>query len=149
MKIRTDIADMLRAGNSDTAIARRLHVDAKGVSAARTALGLPKAKSGRKPAATPEELFWRRTQAVDGGHLLWTGYLNNGGAEGACPVLRHDGRLLTAYRIAFRIRHGREPIGNVHTGCDYSGCVHPDHVEDRPMRERNRKAYAAIFGRSP
>jgi hypothetical protein len=50
--------------------------------------------------------------------------------------------MRTAYRIAFQIRHGREPVGYVKPGCEFDGCVHPDHVEDQPMRDQ----YAAIFG---
>jgi hypothetical protein len=50
--------------------------------------------------------------------------------------------MRTAYRIAFQIRWGREPVGYVKPGCEYDGCVHPEHVEDQPMREQ----YAAIFG---
>lgn len=147
MNVRPDIAKLLRAGYSDRAIARQLSVDAVAtVAPARAHLGLPKAKPGRKPAATPEDLFWRRVQPVDGDHLLWTGYINNGGADGACPVLRHGGKLLTAYRVAFKIRHGRDPEGKVTPTCDRHGCVAPDHTEDRVIRERTKTTYAAIFG---
>lgn len=142
MKVRADVAELLLAGRPDSAIARELNVCAKSVGAARAALKLPKAKTGRRPAATAEDLFWRRTQPVDGGHLLWTGHL----ANGCTPALRHGGRVITAYRVAFRIRHGREPDGNVTKSCDVDGCVHPNCMDDRTTRQRTDAAYTAIFG---
>lgn len=146
MNVRADIAELLRAGYSDRAIARQLSVDAKQtVAPARAFLGLPKAKSGRKPAATPEDLFWRRVQPVDGGHILWTGH-RQPAADGGCPVFRHGGRLWTAYRVAFKIRHGREPEGKVTPTCARYGCVAPNHTQDRRIRERTKETFAAIFG---
>ncbi|MFF8656773.1 hypothetical protein [Streptomyces huasconensis] len=146
MKIRADIAELLHAGLSDRAIARQLSVDAKRtVRPAREALGLPRSRPGRKPAPTVEDLFWRRTQPVDGGHLLWTG-ARGAASQGRCPFLRHGGRVHTAYRIAFRIKHGREPEGRVTPTCDRDGCVAPDHVEDRRIRERTKSTFDAIFG---
>lgn len=145
MNIRADVAELLHAGHPNIAIARQLHIDHRTVSEARRHLGMPKAARGRRAAATPEDLFWRRTQPTDDGHLLWTGHRNNNGV----PCLRHGGRGLSAYRIAFRIKHGRDPIGHVKSGCGVEGCVHPRCVEDRPTREANRradKAFDAIFG---
>ncbi len=145
MTVRADIAELLHAGHSNRSIARQLNLDDKTVAADRARLGLPKPKPGRKPAATAEDLFWRRVQPVDGGHILWTGYLANGGAHGGCPVFRHGGKLWSAYRVAFQIRHGREPEGKVTPTCDRDGCVAPDHTEDRRIRERTKATYAAIF----
>jgi hypothetical protein len=142
MKVRADVAELLRAGYSDRTIARQLSMDAKGIAAARAALGLPKAKSGRKPAATPEDLFWRRVQPTEDGHLLWTGHRASRGAA----TFRHGGRHYTACTVAFRIRHGRDPEGRAQTMCDKRGCVSPHCVADRPMRERADATYAAIFG---
>lgn len=142
MKIRADVAELLRAGYSDSAIERQLHVDHRTVGAVRELLNIPKAKRGRRPAATPEDLFWHRTQPADDGHLLWTGHL----ANGVTPALRHGGRLITAYRVAFRIRHGRDPEGKVTPSCDVDGCVHPNCMDDRTTRQRTASTYAAIFG---
>jgi hypothetical protein len=148
MSIRPDVAELLRAGHSDRAIARQLNVDpVKTVAPARALLGLPKAKPGRKPAATPEDLFWLRVQPVDDGHILWTGH-RQPATEGGCPVFRHGGRLWSAYRVAFKIRHGREPEGKVTPTCDRYGCVAPDHTQDRRIRDREKRVdvlYAAIF----
>ncbi len=128
MTVRPDIAELLHAGHSDRAIARQLGVDAiKIVAAARAELRLPKAQPGIKAAATPEDLFWRRVQPTDGGHMTWGGHITNTGT----PALRHGGRLHTAYRIAFRIRHGRAPHAYVKPGCGMPGCVAPGHVEEQ------------------
>jgi hypothetical protein len=139
MKVRAEVAELLRAGHSARAIARQLHVDGKSVRAARDVLGVPVAKPGRKAAATPEELFWSRTHPTDDGHLLWTG-----GTTGGVPILRHGGRRTTAYRVSFRIQYGREPEGRVTPTCGRRLCVR--HVEDRVIRERTEATYAAIFG---
>ncbi|MER8030661.1 hypothetical protein ABTZ78_17080 [Streptomyces bauhiniae] len=146
MHIRQDLADLLAAGHSDRAIARQLNVDAQAtVAVARHALGLPKAKPGVRPAATAEILFHRRTQAADGGHLRWKGSVTRGGL----PSLRHGGRNLSAYRIAYRIAHGREPQGKVLPTCKREGCVQIGHHADRGDRARaqDRAAFVRAWNR--
>ncbi|MFD7884052.1 hypothetical protein ACFV3N_16635 [Streptomyces bauhiniae] len=142
--IRKDVVDLLTAGHSDSHIARQLGVDARAtVARARAALGLPKAKPGCKAAASPEDLFRRRTKPTNDGHLLWTGSRSRAGA----PSLRHGGRNLSAYRIAFRIANGREPEGKALPTCDRDGCV--QHVGDRQDRAREKRVetlYTTIFG---
>lgn len=130
---RAAIVELLHAGMSNTAIAQRLHIRTTSVSPIRQELGLPQVKGGFKPATSHEDVFWRRAQPTDGGHLLWP-YSSIGPRVG--------NRRISAYRIAFRIGNGRDPVGYVRTGCDQPGCVHPAHVEDQPMRDQ----YAAIFG---
>jgi hypothetical protein len=132
--VRPDVAELLNAGYSDRAIARQLGVDAqKTVAPARAHLGLPKAKPGKKKGTTtPEDLFRARAQPTGDGHMQWTGF-----RVGGTPALRHGGKNITACRVAFKIRYGREPIGNV-TNCGIDGCVNPDCVADRPMREASR-----------
>lgn len=141
MKIRADIAELLHTGLSNRAIARQLSVDTKTVAAARTVLRLPKAKPGPRPAATPETLFWQRVQHTSNGHLLWTGSTYDG-----TPVVRHGSQHYTARRIAFRIRHGRDPEGYVTVACTVDGCVRPDCMDDRITRQRTDRAFEAIFG---
>ncbi|MFJ9029767.1 hypothetical protein ACIRQP_14785 [Streptomyces sp. NPDC102274] len=137
VKIRADIAELLHAGLSDRAISRQLQLRTSRIRAAREILGLPPHRPGPTPAATPEDLFWRRAVPTDDGHLLWPGATQGSGAR-----IRHGQERYSPYRIAFRLRYGREPVGKVTSGCTHAGCVAPDHVEDRPMREQ----YAAIFG---
>lgn len=137
MTTRADVVELLHAGWSDKRIARELHMDRRRVRDARHELGIPAHKPGPTPAASPEDIFWRRAQPTDDGHLMWPAYSTTYGAH-----ISHAGRRHSVWRIAFRIKYGREPVGKVRTGCDQPGCVHPAHVEDQPMRQ----LAAAIFG---
>lgn len=145
-RIRPDVAELLRAGLSDRAIARQLNVDARAtVAPARAALGLPRAKPGKKPAATAEDLFWRRARPTDDGHMTWDGYRSKDGV----PGLKHGGRFYTANRLAYRIANGRDPEGYALPSCGRDDCVKPGHHTDRADRAEARKVdtlYAAIFG---
>jgi hypothetical protein len=145
MKVRADVAELLHAGLPDRAIARQLHVDTKAVAAARSALNIPKARSGKRPAATPEDLFWERARPTDDGHMEWTGYHTKAGV----PGLRHGGRFYTAYRLAFRMATGRDPEGYALPSCGRDRCVKQGHHMDRADREREQRVdalYAGIFG---
>ncbi|MEU6758015.1 hypothetical protein [Streptomyces sp. NPDC046685] len=141
MQNHSNVAELLHAGLSDRAVARELHTDAKAVSSIRATLGIPKARSGKRAAATVEELFQARTEATPDGHLRWTGTTCQG-----TPSVRFQRRNLSAYRIAFRIRTGREPVGKALPACGTAGCVAPDHIDDQPMREHNRSTFNALFG---
>ncbi|QCX81184.1 hypothetical protein C9F11_38005 [Streptomyces sp. YIM 121038] len=137
MSTRAAIVELLHAGYSDKAIERQLHVSRRRARDLRAELGLPQHKPGITPAASPEDLFWRRTQPTGDGHLLWPRYSTGRGAS-----VRHGGRRHSVHRIAFAMAHEREPVGHVATGCGTHGCVHPRHVEDQLMRDQFR----AIFG---
>ncbi|MFI1472081.1 hypothetical protein [Streptomyces wuyuanensis] len=143
MKIRADIAEMLRNGVTDTDIAARAHVTERTAAAARAALGIPKCRAGRKPQQSIEQALLDRSRPIDDGHRQWTG-----ATYGKHQHLKHNGRRYTAARAAFIARYDREPVGAVIPGCGLPGCVAPDHMEDRPMRDRNRAVFAAIFGGS-
>ncbi|MFE9736169.1 hypothetical protein ACFYO9_37585 [Streptomyces sp. NPDC005863] len=137
MNTRNAIIELLHANYSDKAIERQLHVSRRRARDLRTELGLPRHKPGPTPASSPEEVLWRRAQPTDDGHLLWPSYASTHGSW-----IRHGGQRHSVHHIAFRIGNGREPIGRVTTGCGRDGCIHPDHVEDQPMRD----TYRAIFG---
>ncbi|MFI9598871.1 hypothetical protein ACIHCX_03150 [Streptomyces sp. NPDC052043] len=123
---RAAIAELLRAGYGDRTIARQLNVTAATVTQTRRELGLPPARAGNKPAATVEELFWRRTRPIDGGHLEWTGHRSSKGVA----AVKWQKTDHTARRIAYRIRHNTDPTGYAHAVCDYDGCVAPAHIAD-------------------
>ncbi|MGW1463877.1 hypothetical protein ACWCPT_05915 [Streptomyces sp. NPDC002308] len=142
MKVRADIAAMLHAGHSDAEITRQLHVCNRTAAAARQTLGLDAHRRGRVAAPDAESLFWDRTAPVDGDHLTWTGSVSTSGV----PSFRWKGATYTAGRTAFRIQHGRDPIGYAKAGCGYPGCVAPAHIEDQPMRDRLRLQLTSIFG---
>lgn len=128
------IRELLLAGHSNAYIVR-LGVSQARVKRIRADLGLPVHKSGPTPAGSIEDLFWRRAQPTDDGHLLW---------PGTTGELRTTAGKEKAARVAFRIRYRREPIRQVLPDCGQPGCVHPDHVADQPMRQQ----YAAIFGKA-
>ncbi|MHA4776026.1 hypothetical protein L1085_016140 [Streptomyces sp. MSC1_001] len=137
MKIRKDIADMLRAGQSVSHTARVLKADAREVRRLRDLLGIPVHGPGPTPM-TIEQSFRHRATQTDDGHLLWP--------SSDLRIVTVDGASLSAARYAFRQRYGRNPVGKVLPGCGTPRCVHPDHVEDQPMREALATQLAMIFG---
>ncbi len=138
---REDIACLLEAGRNDTAIARELGCDRKTAAKVRAQLGLPRANPGPPPATSIEAVFAARTEPLPGGHTRWTGYRSNRGV----PAVRFQGRQVSAFRLAFRLRTGREPDGLVHPTCGMPGCVTPGHVDDQASLNRANALYAAIF----
>lgn len=145
MKVRADAVAMLREGHSQIHVMRTLRVSHSTVKAAREYLGLPAPGMGRRRIEPLADAFAARTEPVDGGHMRWTGYRTSNGVA----KLGNGFRVLTARQAAFILRYDREPVGRVMPGCDMAGCVAPDHVVDKPMRERNAAAFAAIFGDLP
>lgn len=121
----TTIADMLRAGHSDRAIAKALHTDGKRVAAARAMLGLPKARPGKTAAESLEDAFRSHSTEISDGHVQWTGHVNGGRA-----AFRWDGRHWSARRAAFEIQHGRPPVGYTAISCGMDDCVAPAHVRE-------------------
>jgi len=132
MSTRAAIVELLHADLSNQAIARQVHVRVARVQEVREALGVPSRPPGPRPS-TPVDLFWRRAQITDDGHMHW---------PGASEQIRNGQHKIRVRRVAFIIRWHREPAGPVTASCDFDGCVHPDHVEDQPMRDQ----YTAIFG---
>ncbi|MGA6223512.1 hypothetical protein ACPESV_24645 [Streptomyces umbrinus] len=102
---------------------------------------LPRRERTRPRPASPEDVFRAHVEETSGGHVRWTGPIAH-----QTPAVRFEGRMQSAYRVAFRLHHGREPVGLATPGCDVPGCVAGAHVEDRPMREHTRQLYQAIFG---
>lgn len=139
MNTRNAIEELLRAGYSDKAIERELHVARRRAKRLRAELGLPQHKPGMKAAASPEDLFWRRAIPTIDGHLLWPGY-----NPAQAPSVRHGGRRHSVHRIAWSLAHTREPVGKVRGGCDITGCIHPRCVDDQQIRD----SYRAILGRA-
>ncbi|MEU5595705.1 hypothetical protein [Streptomyces sp. NPDC020298] len=139
------IEQLLRESTPDARIARQLGVSSATVKRVRTELGLPPARSGRPDTyASPEDAFHANTEAVEGGHVRWTGYINKG-----IPYVSSRQTRITAARVAFRLHHGRDPEGQARPGCGVDHCVAGGHLEDRRIREANRRAdraYRLLFG---
>ncbi|CAM5366001.1 MULTISPECIES: hypothetical protein [Streptomyces] len=135
-----DITTRLRAGASNSAIVRELHVDKHRVARLRQAAGLP----AHKPhLPTLEEKWATKTKRVAGGHVRWTG---SKGSSAGTPVLAYRGAVVTAASVAFRIRTGRAPVGYVLPECGYHHCVAPEHVEDEPGRQKAREQLRYLMG---
>lgn len=139
---RAAIEQLLRDGLPDRAAARRLGVHHATVAKVRAALGLAPHPSGRKSYPTVEDAWRAHVEPVDGGHLRWTGGFGSFGN----PQVMHHGRTYSAYRIAFRLRTGRDPVGAARPACGYPRCVEPSHIDDQAARDRDRRTYTAIFG---
>ncbi|MDQ0943310.1 WhiB family transcriptional regulator [Streptomyces sp. V1I1] len=122
--------DMIRKGVNDAQIAEVVGLAASTVGKIRRELGIPV----QPVPKSIEETYAERTATVDGGHVRWT-------ATSQQATL--NGRTYTPARLAFLLGHGREPEGWVYVSCDRPGCVNPEHLTDRPMREQARQAVNA------
>jgi hypothetical protein len=144
MNIRTDIAELLHAGTPQIHICRQLHVAPITVQRTREALGLPAPKTVRVLPASLDDAFRQYARPTPDGHAAWAGPVNNG-----TPKLTFNGVVYYARPLAFRLRYGREPVGNVTSDCPVKHCVAGDCIKDRPMREQEQqldRLYAGIFG---
>jgi len=145
MKIRADIAELLKAGHTHLDIARQLHVSRKTVSATHHALQLPaRVRGGGAPHQSFEDAYRAHAVPADDGHVQWTGHM-----DGTLPVVCHAGRRTPAPRIAFRLHHGRDPEGRLRRTCDLPGCAAGAHYADKRIRDAHRradKAFDVIFG---
>ncbi|PWI16062.1 hypothetical protein DI272_19220 [Streptomyces sp. Act143] len=122
-----EIARLLKSGPiSDNAVIEQLHCGKKTVAQVRRDLGLPRY---RPPARTwGREDYERLSVPLRGGHRRWRGRFDAYG-------IPYANRSMTAYRLAFRVHHGREPVGRVQSTCTYKRCVAGEHLADRPMRQ--------------
>ncbi|QJT04397.1 hypothetical protein G9272_32280 [Streptomyces asoensis] len=108
-------------------------------------------RPARRRLTSLEEAFNQHAEPIDGGHVRWIGSTSH-----TTPSVWFGGTTYSAYKVAFRLHHGRNPEGTVTSGCDVPHCVAGAHVEDRPMRERRQqeerqetqldRLYAGIFG---
>ncbi|WP_405893833.1 hypothetical protein OG272_16195 [Streptomyces sp. NBC_00104] len=133
-----EIARQLASADvSNLSVAKRLGVPWGRVDEVRQRKGLETFQRGRRAVeASWEEAVSRRVKPVEDGHAEWTGQTYPRGT----PMLSWRGRAETAYRAVFRIRHGREPQGNItHApSCVREFCVAGEHLEDRVLREERR-----------
>lgn len=124
------IAQLLKSGPmSDREIARRLKFSARRVARVREDLGIPRYWVGCVPAWN-QERFDRMTVKIHNGHRLWKGST----AKDGTPVVSSE----SAYRVAFRLYYGREPVGRLTGTCTRKYCVEGAHQQDSVMREQAR-----------
>ena len=120
---------------TDVALASRLDCPPEFVAGVRENLGMPPLPGVVPPARRPNPLgrlqrekFARLAVVIEDGHREWRGRYTEG-----TPIFNEG---LTAYRIAFRLEHGEEPVGHIRVECGRDKCVEGLHLSDRLMRER-------------
>ncbi|MFJ2174370.1 hypothetical protein ACIOHE_15830 [Streptomyces sp. NPDC087851] len=137
---REEIEQLLRDGQSNSAISGQLRCDKARVAAVRRDLGLSNVPA--QPLSLEEK--WRaRTRPVEGGHLEWTGERQS---TSGTPVMRYRERSYTAAAIAFRIRTGRAPQGYARAECGHHQCIEPTHVDDTATRTATREQLRYLTG---
>jgi hypothetical protein len=125
---------------SNRAVAQQFGISDRRVDEVRKRVGLPSYVRGRRPIyGSWAEAFIEQSEPVEGGHRRWTGTREKSGT----PVVRYRTSIQTAYRVSFRLHHGREPEGNLTQSCQIPGCVAGEHQLDRVMREAQRAGDAA------
>ena len=148
MKIRSDVAELLRAGVPQIHICRQLHVAPGTVQRTREALGMPAPRCGPPDIYTSvEDAYRSNSEATDDGHKRWTGHTDTNGH----PRLNFRQQRISVRQVAFRLHHGREPQGRLSIGCGMAHCVEGAHLKDHRIRAANRRAdaaFTAIFGPS-
>ncbi|MER7835292.1 hypothetical protein ABTY98_05115 [Streptomyces sp. NPDC096040] len=140
-----EILTALQAGGSNNAIARELGVDKVAVARIRRDNCIPNTFERKRAEAPSLEERWRQNvREVDGGHMEWTGHraTNSSGT----PVLRFLGSWYSPAAIAFKMRTGRDPQGQVRAECDVHHCVAPACVEDEPGRQGIRLTLRRLQG---
>ena len=138
---RAEIAAML-AGHSNQAIAAALGVDRTAVRRVRREEGVSW-DAPPPPWNTAEEKWAVHVRPVDGGHLEWTG---ERGTTSDSPVMRFREKSTSPAAIAFRMRTGRDAVGQVRAECGFPHCVAPEHLDDAASRMRVRGQLRAITG---
>lgn len=118
------IAALLRAGQSISAIVRATGAGRHRVTVIRDGLGIPRHKPG--PARqTLAETIEARTDPYDDGHLVWTGRLRD--VDGV-PLAYYEGVETTAYRLVWLMATGLWPSGPLRVTCDQPSCVAYEHL---------------------
>ncbi|MEU7416752.1 hypothetical protein [Streptomyces antibioticus] len=143
---REPVLRLLRLGTmTETAIAKQLGISRPTVHKIRTQHGLPAPLRGSTPKhPSLEAAYHAHAQPSTDGHILWTG-----GRRGDTPVIQRRHTSHSVYRIAFRIRHGRNPEGRATLACNTPGCVAGAHLEDQAMRNARRQYEQAQRRRLP
>jgi hypothetical protein len=105
---------------------RLLHVRKRAVAEVRADLGIPPFFVRRGAQWTRDD-FEEMSVQLRGGHRRWRGRHSGQGVPMA-------GKNVTAYRLSFRLHHGREPVGKVTGTCRLNRCVEGGHLVDALLR---------------
>ncbi|GGQ49545.1 hypothetical protein GCM10010250_21340 [Streptomyces althioticus] len=121
------IARLLKEGPiSNGEASRRLGVRKRAVAEVRADLGIPP-YFVRRGAQWTRDDFEEMSVELRGGHRRWRGRHSTQGVPMA-------GKDVTAYRLSFRLHHGREPVGKVTGRCRLNRCVAGGHLVDAVLR---------------
>jgi hypothetical protein len=139
------VRELAGQGLTNPQIAAELGIARQTAMRLRDRLDMPGAPRSLPARLTIAEVFDRYTRDAGDGHLDWIGPRH---ADGT-PAYRHNDRQYTAYRTAFTLRTGRQPVGRVQADCGRPGCVALGHVADREERQHVRRQLRAIEGLPP
>ena len=138
------LLELAATGCTTQEIARELHMDRRSVRQIRNDAGLPADLKPERQPLTLEQKWATFTRSVDGAHLEWTGSRVTNPAR--TPILRYRGRVYSAAGVAFKIRTGRDAVGQAFAECGQHQCVAPEHVDDTTTRVRDRDALRIVLG---
>lgn len=125
---------------SNQALAERFACPPETVARVRRETGAPAYSAGyRARRIAFEEAYGAHVETVEGGHRRWTGTVS----KDRVPMVSTRFGQETAARVAFRIAHGRPPVGHVKPTCEVPHCVAPDCMADRRLREELRRTARA------
>ena len=131
------IARLLKEGPiSNGEATRRLGVRKRAVAEVRADLGIPP-YFVRRGAQWTRDDFEEMSVELRGGHRRWRGRHSTQGVPMA-------GKDVTAYRLSFRLHHGREPVGKVTGTCRVNRCVAGGHLADAVLRAAPTVDLAAL-----
>lgn len=136
------VVELAAAGVPTSTIATELHMDRRTVRALRNEAGHPATPRVAQPL-TLEEKWASLTREVGGGHLEWLG---ERAKRSGTPVMRYREEPYSPAAIAFRMRTGRDAVGQAFAECGYRHCVAPEHVDDTTTRIRDREALRRVVG---
>lgn len=140
------LLELAAQGAATAVIARELHMDRRSVRSIRNAAELPADPKPEMQPLTLEQKWANLTRQVDGGHLEWLG---ERAKRSGTPVMRYREKPYSPAAIAFRIRTGRDAVGQTFAECGYRHCVAPEHVDDTLTRVRDRDSLRAVLGMAP
>lgn len=134
------MAEMVRGGMSNNAVAKQLHVDHRAVARVRAHILGP--LEPHRNATSRESKVDACLVAYDNGHTGWTGRLSVNGI----PTIRHLGFEMSASHVVFERWYGRDPVGIVKAACAHLSCLSPQHLGDELTRRIERMLERAVRG---
>lgn len=137
-------AALLRTGMTAKAVAEAVGMGRGAVLRVRRLEGIAVDRS-----VPVEVLMTVSTVPIEGtDHVVWSGRHDHG-----TPVMRHNGRVMSAAAVAYELYHSRKPVGSVKSDCHLDGggpehCMNPAHIQDESDRQRERRQLRALMGLS-